>query len=400
MKHFTLPVILLLTGALGFAGQTARTPDLNRKTFEKIWSTVNDRFYDPGFLGVDWKRAHDRYVTQAGAATTDENFYRIVNEMLGLIHVSHLQALSPAVSQNKPAQTPGITGLRLRSADAQVVVFQSLPGLPAASAGIRAGFAITAIDGVPPADPDAASKALAGPAGSSVRIRVLDEHDAEREIVLTRKPSSAASGVKELESYTLFNSKRLDGGVGYLWFSGFAESLSGRLAAAIDAMHDARALIIDLRGNGGGDDAVGIRLADTLLESATQLMLVRTRTGINRDLRTRGNAQAYRGRVAIIVDGTTASAAEDFAAALQEAGRASIVGTRSAGADLDADTVELPDRGMLIYPFGLTTTPKGVIIEGRGVTPDLVAPLKRSDLLAGRDTQIAAALDYLKTSTR
>jgi C-terminal processing protease CtpA/Prc len=55
---------------------------------------------------------------------------------------------------------------------------------------------------------------------------------------------------------------------------------------------------------------------------------------------------------------------------------------------------------MLIYPFGLTTTPKGVIIEGRGVTPDLVAPLKRSDLLAGRDTQIAAALDYLKTSTR
>ena len=60
----------------------------------------------------------------------------------------------------------------------------------------------------------------------------------------------------------------------------------------------------------------------------------------------------------------------------------------------------MPDGGTLIYPFGLTTTPKGVVIEGRGVTPDLTVGLNREDLRAGRDTQLEAALAYLRTVSK
>jgi carboxyl-terminal processing protease len=98
----------------------------------------------------------------------------------------------------------------------------------------------------------------------------------------------------------------------------------------------------------------------------------------------------------ILVDKFSGSASEDMTAGLQEAGRAFVIGKTTMGEDLDANLKELPDGGLLVYPFGLSTTPKGVVIEGLGVIPDLTVDLKRFDLLAGRDTQLQAAISYLQ----
>jgi carboxyl-terminal processing protease len=399
MRQLAL-ILVLSIAAFVVADQSTRTADLNRKTFEKVWRTVNEKFYDPTFLGVDWKRAHDEYLPVAIKAVTDDEFYKVINEMLGLIKVSHLQARSDPATEKQSRQTPGVTGLRLRDVDGKVTVFQSLPGLPAANAGILRGYVITAVDGAVPADTKATSRALAGPAGTRVNVRYLDGHDRENEVVLTRQALSDTGKIAGLAAYTLFDSRILDGGIGYIWFSSFVESLNGRLSAAIDSMRDAPGLIIDLRGNSGGDDAVGISLADKLIEKETQLMLVKTRNGVNRDIKAHGNNRAYPGKVVLLVDEFSASAAEDFSAGLQEAGRAYVIGKRTLGEDLDADIAELPDGGILIYPFGLTTTPKGVVVEGRGVTPDLTVTLQRQDLLAGRDTQVQAAIDFLRAAKK
>jgi carboxyl-terminal processing protease len=106
------------------------------------------------------------------------------------------------------------------------------------------------------------------------------------------------------------------------------------------------------------------------------------------------------GRVAIIVDETSGSASEQIAAGLQEAKRAFIVGKTTKGADLDATSVELPTKALFLYPYGQPRTPKGVVIEGRGVIPDREVNLTRKDLLMGRDAQLEVAIDYIKNGGR
>jgi carboxyl-terminal processing protease len=393
---------LVAASALSAFSQT-NDPSMYSKVFESVWATVNEKFYDPNFMGVDWKAAHDKYAPRAKAAKNDDQLYAAIMEMLGLIKVSHLQAGSAASVAKRFKTQPGVTGIGLRSVENEITVFRSLPDFPAAKAGIRPGFVITGIDGttllIPvdvPNHPGSASAALAGSPGTKVKIRYRDEKDVEHEVTLTRQGLTDKGKIEGLSIYTLFDSKKLEGGVGYISFSSFVPSLNDRIAAAFDSMKDAPAIIIDLRGNSGGDDSVSLKIEQRLFEKETQLMLIKTRKSIIRDIKAHGNKDAYKGKIVILVDEFSGSAAEEMTAGLQEAGRAYVIGKTTIGEDLDADVKELPDGGILIYPFGLSMTPKGVIVEGRGVIPDKTVELKRADLLAGRDTQLQAALDYLK----
>ena len=79
----------------------------------------------------------------------------------------------------------------------------------------------------------------------------------------------------------------------------------------------------------------------------------------------------------------------------QEAGRAYVVGNVTAGDDMDAELEELPTGAYLVYASGLPHTPKGAVVEGRGVKPDLEVNLTRAGLLRGVDEQLDAALRYV-----
>ena len=105
---------------------------------------------------------------------------------------------------------------------------------------------------------------------------------------------------------------------------------------------------------------------------------------------------AYSGPVVILMDGGSASTSEVFAAGMQELGRARIVGERSAGAALPSVFTKLPTGALLQYAVADFRTPKGVLIEGRGVMPDREVNLTRRTLLEGRDTQLEAAIDQIK----
>jgi carboxyl-terminal processing protease len=368
---------------------------MRQKVFEAVWSKVNKTFYDPNFNGVDWKAAHDKYAPLAAAAKNDDELYGVIKEMLGLFKVSHMKAGSAAQVAKQFKQAPGVTGIGLRDVEGRITVFRSLPEYPAAKVGIRPGYIVTTVDGKRPADVDEAAKALAGSPGTTVKITYLDEKDAEHETTLDRRPLTDKGKIESLNIYALFDAKRLGGGIGYISFSSFVPFLNDRIDAAFESMKDAPAIILDLRGNSGGDDSVSMKLADHLFVKETQLMLIKTRKGINRDEKARGNKSAYRGKFVVLVDEHSGSAAEDLTAGLQESGRAYVIGKTTMGQDLDARIEMLPDGGMLIYAFGLPTTPKGVIVEGRGVIPNQPVELKRADLLAGRDTQLAAALEYI-----
>ncbi len=393
-------ILLGLTSVLVLVSSMTAQTDvaLRRKVFEKVWGTVNDKFYDPNFNGVDWKAAHDKYLSQALSTKKDEDFYAAVSEMLALLKVSHLQVGTPAEVEKRFKQPQGVTGLSLRQIEGRITVFRSLQGYPAEKAGIHSGFVVTGINDAIPDSLIDASRSLAGEPGKSVTVRYLNAAGEEHEATLVRQALSDKGKIEGLNIYALFVSRQLDNGIGYLWFSSFVPFLNDRISATFEQFKDAPAIILDLRGNSGGDDSVAFKIDDKLFESETQLMLIKTRKGVLKDVRAHGNKSAYKGKVVILVDEFSGSASEDLAAGLQESGRAFVIGHKTMGQDLDADIVGLPDGGMLVYPFGYPTTVKGVPVEGRGVIPDLIVDLKRNDLLTGRDTQLEAALSYIQTS--
>jgi carboxyl-terminal processing protease len=106
----------------------------------------------------------------------------------------------------------------------------------------------------------------------------------------------------------------------------------------------------------------------------------------------------FRGAVAILVDAMSGSASECFTGGMQSIGRARVFGQPSMGQALPALFDRLPNGDLLIHAYGDFVTATGTRLEGRGVIPDEILPLRREDLLAGRDRTLEAALAWIDRS--
>jgi carboxyl-terminal processing protease len=417
MKKFTLAILCLVAAISNAsntpAGQTASpastgtaaresTPEVRQKTFEKVWQIVRDKFFDPNFNGVDWNKVRERYAPLVAAVKTDAELHALLNRMVGELKVSHMQIVPPEAIMQLTAP-PVTTGLGLRNVENQIVVMRVLPGSSAERVGVRPGFVVKKIDDAEVTNLQLALGRLHGAPHTKVRLTYLDERDATRDVVLERMPLGSDQVDKEkfgaIPLYALFESKHLEDGIGYIRFTTFIAALNGKIQTAVESMHDAPGLVIDLRGNGGGDDEVAIRLAGLLFDKPTQLMITRTRAGDTNYYRARPSKNPYPGTVVILLDEGSGSASEQFAAGMQESGRAFIIGKKTEGDDMDADIAKLPTGAYFIYASGEPRTPKGVVIEGRGVIPDLEVNLTRAGLLTGDDAQLGAAIQYIKQKT-
>lgn len=391
-------LILLAATPLAQTSAAQSSPKAREQTFQKVWEVVRDKFFDPNFNGVDWNAVHARYAPLVASVGSDNDLYDLLDRMMSELHSSHMEIIRPdamAAARTPPA----LTGLGVRDIDGHAIVSRVLPGSSAERAGIRLGYILQRVDGVDVTDLNRARVALSGPANTQVRVTVLDEHDAPREVTLDRRPlapdQASRGSIGDLSIYSLFESKRLEGGIGYLRFSTFLPALDGQIRTAIQSMHDAPGLIIDLRGNAGGEDSAAIHIANQLLDKPTVLMITRRRTGDVRDYRATPVSKPFTGPLVILIDEESASQSEQFSAALQEIGRAVVIGRKTKGSDMDADLETLPTGAYLVYAVGQPRTPKGVVIEGRGVIPDKDVSLTRAGLLAGDDDQLSAAVRYL-----
>ncbi|MFL6257520.1 MAG: S41 family peptidase [Pyrinomonadaceae bacterium] len=408
MKKLLLTLLFLSVAHAAVAAQVApkkvdAAAELRRKTFEKAWEIVRDKFYDPSFNGVDWNRTRERYAPLVAAAQTDAELYELLKRMLSELKVSHMGVVTPDALKQLTAP-PVTTGLGIRMVEGQIVVMRVLKGSSAEREGVRPGFVVEQVGGAAVKDLDEALAKLHGAPNTKVVVKFLNERDELRELTLERMPlgrgeveRSKLAGDASL--YALFEARRLEGGAGYIRFTSFIPALDKKIQEAVASMLDAPGLVIDLRGNGGGDDSVAINLANQLFDKPTQLMVTRTRKGEDFYYKAKPAKRPYLGPVVILVDGASGSASEQLAAGLQESGRAYIVGNVTAGDDMDAELEELPTGAYLIYASGLPHTPKGLVVEGRGVKPDLEVNLTRAGLLQGVDAQLDAALRYIRNQT-
>src|SRR6188472_267300 len=135
MKKLVSTLFLLAattaTAAQELPKKTDAAAELRRKTFEKTWEIVRDKFYDPNFNGIDWNKARERYAPLAAAAKSDAELYDLLKQMLSELKVSHMGVITPD-ELKLSAAPPVTTGLRLRTVEGRVLVVHVLPGSSAA----------------------------------------------------------------------------------------------------------------------------------------------------------------------------------------------------------------------------------------------------------------------------
>lgn len=238
---------------------------------------------------------------------------------------------------------------------------------------------------------------------AQVKIVYLDDKDHVRETTLTRERLKGELSPRFGNfppQYTEFETKRIANGpgyIGYIRFNIFTAPVIEKLKSAINGFRDADGMIFDLRGNPGGISGIATAIAGRICDNQGSLGVMKMRSG---ELKFAFFPQEnrYAGPVAVLIDGMSASTSEIFSSGVQEMGRAVIVGERSAGAALPSFIQKLPTGALFQFAIADFKTPKGVLIEGRGVIPDVEARYDRASLLAGRDAQLEAAVEQIRIS--
>ena len=392
-----------------------------------------------------------RYAPLVAKASTDAQVHQLLQQMLNELHQSHFLIIPPeAIPQfsteedtdenatdelNKTAKknpaklllkgnyeltqklTTGI-GIDLRVINDVVVVTRVAPGSSAARAGLRPGFVIKKANGL--SLEKIISETLQsplyhaiirselplilvagyinGPPQTSVRLSYLDGRNRAHTVQIKRErlQGEMSSPVGNLPAmYAEIESKRLANGIGYIRFNAFVPALMEKLCQALRSLSDAPAIVIDLRGNQGGLLGMLGGLSGLLQQQTLALGFMETRGG-RTPLYAFPQKLPYVGSLAILIDGSTESAAEMLASGLQEARRAVIIGETSAGNTLPSAIRELPTGALFQYAFANYRTPSGTLLEGQGVVPDLAVKLNRRALLAGHDLQLDAAIRKVK----
>ena len=254
--------------------------------------------------------------------------------------------------------------------DGSMRVVAPMDGTPAQRAGIRSGDVITAVDGTPltPASHDERGP-LRGPPGTEVSITVMREGEpGPLDIKLVRETIRTASVRGSVREH----------GLGYVRVAVFQADTAADFATTLDRLHaeagasGLRGLVIDLRSNPGGLLTSAVQIADELLERGG---IVSTRGRITAG-DTAFNATAgdrMRGRpVVVLVDAGSASASEVLAGALQDNGRACIVGSRSFGKGSVQTVLPLANGDAVKLTTARYYTPDGTSIQARGIAPDVV----------------------------
>jgi len=407
-------------------GPSYASVQARRAVGERVADLIERDFYDPFLNGVDWIAARERAVERVAAAQDDQAVYAALKDLAAAVHDTHTVVLTPREVADGRAFVSLRTGAQLAAVDDGIAVVDVEAGSPAQRAGVRRGDAVLALDGhrldarffaaPPPPDPDDVRSAPAEP-GEAARWRRMRAVAA----LLQRRPDAVpaprtfelASADGEVRRVTLaaerserpfhVGSGRLDDGIAWVRIDRYQAQLRPEIARALDAAAAAPALVLDLRGNGGGSFDLYRDVAGRLMpERRLALYLLRRRApGAKQttvtELRLGGARDALGQPLAILIDARTASAAELTAVTLAETRGALLVGQASCGCAVGVQTeYVLPDGGALrVAEIGFRST-RGRRIEGEPLAPQIVAEPTLQDIRTGRDVALDEAVRLLR----
>ncbi len=287
----------------------------------------------------------------------------------------------------------GGIGVNLQRDPSGAVVLTPIPGNPAAAAGVRDGDILRAIDGQP-VDPaltvEAIADLLRGEKGTDVVLTVLHPGESSPVDIAVERADILIPSVwhRVLDEAPT---------VGYIQLSRFSGESAAEVAAAADSLRKAgvTAIVLDLRHNGGGLLDAAIDVADHFL--ADGLIMLQDARGEERRFEADRETVAEGLHLVVLVDQATASAAEIVAGALQDRGRATLIGARTFGKGSVQLIYDLSDGSSVHVTSARWLTPSGRRLDGVGLEPDLLVEPTQAARDVGRDEPLERAVRFLLT---
>ena len=321
----------------------------------------------------------------------------------------HSSFLDPESYKDMQVETSGSfggLGIEITLKDDILTVVSPIEGTPAYRAGLVTGDRIVKIDGLSTKDMQLsdAVKRMRGKPGTKVIISVVREGWTEAKDFDIVREQIRVHSVRE---------HMLDGGVAYIKLRQFQEQTPHDLEQALDkaAKDGMKALVLDLRGNPGGLLTAAVEVSEKFVDDGKLVVYTEGRVR-NQNMRFTAHSKKPLATVPMVVllNQGSASASEIVAGALQDWGRAMVVGTQSFGKGSVQTIIPLSDGSGLRLTTAKYFTPKGRSIHGKGIAPDIVIGLPKEDPpkpgtpplpeaeLQKKDVQLQRALDILKAS--
>lgn len=414
LSAIAIPCVLIILSFLVFSGRAAaQAASAYQEIFDAAWQKVNDSFYDPAFTGVDWRAVRDRYRPQALRAANNTEFHDVMKRMLKELPVSHLEIRMP-----REAGHSG-TGVRTALIEGNSVIVEVPSASDAQRQGIRVGDMIR--------NPDSDK----GPLGSTATLRVKG-CDGRTRVVKVRREIHSSSERPSIRwrKFSVGTGKR----IGYIRTVRFDDDTAPAVDAAMAEMKDTTALIIDARDNTGGNMSF-VRLSSYFSEGEHLVAALLNRSYLEAQGRTpqqidparlpkatrtytdeavfsamssNGGAVAifsedlgknlYAGKVVVLINEETASAAEGFAWHMKLKTNATLIGRTTAGALLGAEYFTLPGGWRLAVPTHSGWGPDGKPIIDQPVKPHIEIRRTLKDVCSNADPEMATALELISAS--
>src|SRR5262249_26763606 len=330
-------------GIAGAEGLSQAERDANMHSFEQVWTTVRDKHWDPKFNGVDWQAVHDELKPKMEAAKTMDAAREVLNAMLGRLKQTHFGIFPGEVyhdidgkdsAQLADEKTSGEAepGISVRVVEGRAVVTEVQADSPAWKQNVMPGWVITRIGKTDIAPVIArvgkqfkdstllelrltrsVSSRLQGRTGSTVHVEFLDAADKKVALELER-PTQRGKAIRlgNLPEQFVWSEWRKVQNVGYVRFNMFMdpEGLADTMASAVKGCEGCKGFVIDLRGNPGGIGGLAMGVAGWFTDKSGLQLGTQYMRGLTLKYVIFPRPEPFRGPLAVLVDGDSASTSE------------------------------------------------------------------------------------------
>ncbi len=385
--------VALLNGAIGGLRQALSSAGIQADLTDIAQGTP------PGQVEGLFRARFDAASTAAGGRVTATALaYAAIQGMTAVLNDSHTGFITPDANRERQLRQQGQAGFSgigvvLMPREGRYYIRDVIPGGPAQTAGVQALDRILRIDNVPATglQLDQVAGMIRGPAGSNVTIAFTRPGRSDPvTITVTRGP---------IQVPAVFQARVLDGGIGYLQFYQFVVRSGQDFREALERLlaGNMRALVLDVRGNSGGFLSELTTIVNALLPPGRAIYQETTRGGVTRTART-ASVPVLPSHIPVVmlIDEGSSSAAELLSAAMQESGRAVLVGTKTGGAVEASILVDLSDGSALSVTVLRLASGQGRRLENVGVTPEVEVALSLGELDQGRDGQLQRAIQIAR----